>query len=299
MGELEAALLLGARVGERPRLVAEELRLDEALRQGPAAHLHEGLLGPGRAVVQGVGHELLARARLPAHEHGGARLRHLRDLLVDLLHRPGAAHDVADVVALAQLLAELRVLVEEALPFRLHEVVDAHGLADHRAHDPEELRLLLVAPVLVVGQRHPERPHRVLVRLDGHADERQLVLPRLLEDAAAVEEERLAAHPRHHDGPAALDDASRDPFPDPVPGVGAELARSRGRLHREVAAPLVLEGDGGGQRAVAFLQDLEDAQERGPEVQGGAEGLADLEEVGERAGVGSGGSGHLGGKCEL
>ena len=123
---------------------------------------------------------------------------HLGHLLVDRLHGPAAAHDVADVVALGELAPQLGVLVEEALSLRLDEVVDAHRLADHRAHHPEELGLLVVAAVLLVGQGHPERAHRPVLGPDRHADVGHLVPARAAEDPRAVEEEGLAADLGHH-----------------------------------------------------------------------------------------------------
>ena len=91
VGELEAALLLRARVRERAGLVAEQLGLDEAFGQRGAAHADEGLARAGRVVVEGVGDELLARAGLAADQDGRPARRGLNDLLVELLHGPAVA----------------------------------------------------------------------------------------------------------------------------------------------------------------------------------------------------------------
>ena len=64
LGRLELALVAGAGARERPRLVSEELALQEALGEGAAIHDHEGVEPPGRARVDCPGHELLAGARL-------------------------------------------------------------------------------------------------------------------------------------------------------------------------------------------------------------------------------------------
>ena len=159
---------------------------------------------------------LLAGARLPADQHGRGRGGDLGDLLVHVLHRPAVPDDVAEVVALAQLLPELPVLLEQALPLGLDEAVDAHGLAHHRGHDPEELGLAVVALVGLVGQGHAQRSHRARVGGDRHADEGRLVAARLLEDPGAVQEERLAAHLRHHHRLAALHHAAGDALADLV-----------------------------------------------------------------------------------
>ena len=235
-------------------------------------------------------HQLLAGARLSPDEHGGARGGDLRHLLVDRLHGPAAADDVADVVALGQLAPELGVLVEEALPLRLHEVVDAHRLADHRAHDPEELGLLVVAAVLLVGERHPEGTHRPVLGPDGHADVRHLGPPGAAEDTGAVEEEGLPAHLGDDHRPAALRDPAHDPLAEAVAGVPDRGAAAARGLDREVARLLVAQDDGGGERPPALLQDGEDPLEGGPQVQRAPEGLADLEQVGQLPRVGGAGS---------
>ena len=292
VGQLEAAFLLATGVGEGPGLVAEQLRLDQALGQGPAAHLHEGLARARRVVVDGVGHELLARARLAPDEHGGVGGRDLGHLVVHLLHRPAVADEVADVVALAQLLAELRVLVEQALALRLHELVDAQGLADHRAGDREELRLLVPGPVLAVGERHPQGAHRLVVHTDGNADVRHLVLARALPHAGAVQEEGLPADLGHDHRLPALHHPARDPFADLVPRAARGLpAHPHGGLDGQVAGRVVEERHRAAARAVVLLQDLEDAQQGRLQVEGGAEGLADLEQVGQLTDLGGRGHG--------
>ena len=113
LGHLEAALLAGVGAGERALLVAEQLRLDQRVGQRRAAHLHERLLRAQRVVVDRVRDQLLAGARLAADQHGGVGLRDLRDLLVHLPRRAAGADDVREVVALAQLLPQVRVLVEQ------------------------------------------------------------------------------------------------------------------------------------------------------------------------------------------
>ena len=119
LGHLEAPLLAGVGAGERALLVAEQLRLDQRVGQRRAAHLDERLLRAQRVVVDGVRDQLLAGARLAADQHGGVGLRDLRHLLVHLPRRPAGADDVREVVALAQLLPQVRVLVEQPPPLLL------------------------------------------------------------------------------------------------------------------------------------------------------------------------------------
>ena len=68
-GELEATALEPVRAGEGAALVAEELGLDERLRQGRAVDGHERTVRPRAPVVDGVGQHLLARAALAREEH--------------------------------------------------------------------------------------------------------------------------------------------------------------------------------------------------------------------------------------
>jgi hypothetical protein len=167
------------------------------------------------------------------------------------------------------------------------------ALPDHRADDPEELRLLVVVAFFVVGEGDAQGPHRLGVDLDRDADEGQLLLfPRssLGEHAGSIEEERLPADPGNDHGPAALDHPARDPFADPVADLPRGLCRgSRRRLDHEIARVFVAEDDTSRDGPVALLEDFEDPVEGGFQVQGRAEGLADLQEVGELPDFGGGG----------
>ncbi len=53
-----------AGAGERPTLVAKQLRLQEPPRKRSAAHLTRGRIGPAAPVVDRVGHQILARSAL-------------------------------------------------------------------------------------------------------------------------------------------------------------------------------------------------------------------------------------------
>src|SRR5262249_46182466 len=60
-GELDATGLARRRAGERALLVAEELALEQVVREGRAMHLHEGPARTRAALVQRSRDELLAR----------------------------------------------------------------------------------------------------------------------------------------------------------------------------------------------------------------------------------------------
>ena len=198
------------RAGERAFFVAEELRFDQVLRQRRAAHLDERLLRARRVVVDRVGDQLLAGAGLAAQQHGRVGARDLRDLLVDLPHRAARADDVREVVALFQLLAQVRVLVDEPLPVGLDQPVHLHRLRDHRADDAEELDGAVVVAIRLEAQVDADGADGLAFERDRRGDVGQLLLGELGPLRRAVEELRLAADPRHDDRLAALHDLAGD-----------------------------------------------------------------------------------------
>src|SRR5262249_57572151 len=91
--ELADAATLGA--GEGALLVAEELALQQALRDGGAVEGQERRLGPGAVLVDGAGDQLLAGAALAGDQHGDVLSRDAADGLVDLAHGGAGADDGA------------------------------------------------------------------------------------------------------------------------------------------------------------------------------------------------------------
>jgi hypothetical protein len=129
VGLLEQALALGGRAGEGPAGMAEQLGLQERLRQGPAVLGHELGGSPRPVVVDQTGEELLAGARLAQQEHRGVGVEDL----------PGQVHRFAEPGRSADQ------------PFEgqgRHEALG--GLAPERVH--RELELVAEARV-VPGQR--------------------------------------------------------------------------------------------------------------------------------------------------
>ncbi len=124
-GELEPARLGRDRAGEGAALVAEQLTLDQLLRDGRAVHLDERLAAARRVVVQRAGDELLAGAALPRDEHRGGAVGHALEHRVDLVQPRGAADD-----AEARARDEVRGL-RRLLP---REVTRAQRLGDDLAH---------------------------------------------------------------------------------------------------------------------------------------------------------------------
>src|SRR3990170_8057497 len=113
VGCLEEAQATEGGPGERPLLVAEQLALDEGLRDRGAAQRYKRSL-PARAVpVDGPGDELLPGPALPDEQDGGVAAGDLLDLLEDLLHAKVAAHNPFDAKTLLQLLSQKPILLAQ------------------------------------------------------------------------------------------------------------------------------------------------------------------------------------------
>ena len=138
VGQLEAADLLADGAREGALLVAEQLALQQAGGDGRAVELDEGPLPAGAQVVQGAGDQFLARARLPANEHGGVGGGDRLDLLQDPAQRGALPDDLLEVMSGADLLFQvdllLRELVLEGCDLAIRQrVLDRHG---HLVGDP-------------------------------------------------------------------------------------------------------------------------------------------------------------------
>jgi hypothetical protein len=92
VGLLELADLLLGGAGERPLLVAEQLRLDQLLGDGRAVHLHEPLAAPQAVAVDRARHQLLADAALAEDQHGGVGRRRALDRVESPAQRRALAH---------------------------------------------------------------------------------------------------------------------------------------------------------------------------------------------------------------
>src|SRR5581483_8435724 len=124
VGQLESALALHQGPGEAALFVPEELALQQALRQSRAVDLDERPVSSRRVVVHGIGHELLAGARLPPDEDGGIRPRYAPDRLVDVLHLGTVPDDFLHRVLGDEHLAAQRLDLRRPLPVL---EVAAHG----------------------------------------------------------------------------------------------------------------------------------------------------------------------------
>ena len=110
MGKLEEALLVGDRTGEGALDVPEEVALEQIGGHRSRVDSDERAVGSSRMVMDGLGHELFARAALTQDQDVAFRRRRQLDQLEDLLHRLALADDVVEAVALPKLLLQGSVL---------------------------------------------------------------------------------------------------------------------------------------------------------------------------------------------
>jgi hypothetical protein len=89
--------------------VAEELTFQKVLMEAGAVGHLEGLLAAVGVVVNGSGHEILARARLTVDQHADFGTGYLLDPLDQLGHGLAGADDALETEALVELLQQVAV----------------------------------------------------------------------------------------------------------------------------------------------------------------------------------------------
>ena len=107
----------------------------------------KGVVPAGTLVVEGVGDELLARARLAEEQDRGVDGRHLLQHRQGVPQRRAAAHDLLVLTDSADLLAQVEVLL-------LDPLLELHDLRDPLAEG-----LLGPFPVDGAGEDLPDRAH--------------------------------------------------------------------------------------------------------------------------------------------
>ena len=113
--------------------MAEQLGLDQRVRERGRIDGHERLVTARALPMNGAGDQLLAGAALAGDDDGGGRPRHLRDETVELLHLGVLADQLVEVVLPRQLRAEerhfalQRALLERA-PHQREQIVLVEGL---------------------------------------------------------------------------------------------------------------------------------------------------------------------------
>ena len=141
-----------------------------------------------------------------------------------------------EVVPLAKLLPQMRVLVDEPPLVLVDQPVDLDRLRDHRRDHAEELHAAVERALRIEFEVDCQRPHRAPVEDDGDADEAQFLVRELGTPRRAVQEGRLAADARHDDRLAALHDAPRDPLADLVADRARRVAHAVGGFDVQRAA---------------------------------------------------------------
>ena len=110
VGDLEEALVVAVGAGERPLLVAEQLALDEVLRQRPAVDRDERHVGPLALRVERAGDDFLAGAGLAGDQHAAVGRADAVDELLHGQHRRAAADQPAGPSAACTRLSSAAVL---------------------------------------------------------------------------------------------------------------------------------------------------------------------------------------------
>ena len=135
IGGLEQTALLLARIGEGAALVAEQLALQQLLRQRRRRDVDERLRRALAVVMDGLGGEVLPGARLAGQQHGRGRARRdAGEQRLDLHHRRRCPDDRLEAVLAA--LAAAQVAHFAAKPARLEP------LLHHERHFVEVERLV-------------------------------------------------------------------------------------------------------------------------------------------------------------
>ena len=233
-GELELPGLSLMGTGERALLIAEELRLDQGVRDRAAVDGDKRILASGTELMDRPRDEFLAGAGLALDEDCERRVGHLPDLLDNLLHLSSRAHQppqraLDDLMCLPQVA---RALLDDGLEL-VEVALERHLLLP----DPATQRTCLNRP----AQRHDEviPVDRLLDEVIGPTAERvyhQVVLGvpgdhqggRVGPARPDLGQQLEAVHPRHLDvGHDRVVVAGRDPI---------EGSRCRvGRVHHHLA----------------------------------------------------------------
>ena len=100
---LEPALPGADGTGERAANMAEQLGLEECLRNRAAVQRDKAVRSPGAVVVNGASDDLLAGSGFSGNENRAVRPGHGLEQMKQLLHRPAAPQDAAKLIALFEL----------------------------------------------------------------------------------------------------------------------------------------------------------------------------------------------------
>ena len=186
-----------------------------------------------------------------------------------------------------ELVAQVRVLLDQPLTLRVDEPRRLDRVGDHRRDDAEECQRAIVVAAGVERQVDAERADRPAIDDERDADEAELLARELGTLVRAAQEHRLAADLRHDDRPAALHDPAGDAFAQPVAGPPARRAQPDRGLDGELGGVRLEDRHGAANGVVMALEDLQHGMEAGLEIERPGQGLADLDERGELADLGA------------
>src|SRR6185369_170489 len=206
VGLLKAAAPRRLRTGERAALVAEELRLEQVLRDRRGVDRDERAARARAVLVQRVGDEFLAGPRLAGDEDGDDALAQAPDRTEDVLHRRRLPEDLRHLGGNGVAGAFVQALLDGATN-EVDRLRDVEGLGQ------------------VVERAALERAHRAVeVRVRGHDDDRQVAMLRL--DRVEQVDPRSARHA----------DVGHQDLRLAVLERGQDIARVREAAHRELLA---------------------------------------------------------------
>ena len=107
IGFLEQTLLIIDRAGERAAAMAKKLGLEQILRQGAAIDRNKRGKLAAAVEMQGASDQFLARAALAEDQDRAIRIGYPFDQLEYLLHRGGAADDLAELIFFLKLFSQV------------------------------------------------------------------------------------------------------------------------------------------------------------------------------------------------
>ena len=125
---LESSAAHRLRAGEGAALVAEELALEQVLRNRRRIDRDESLGGARAVAMQRAGDEFLAGSRLARDEHRRVRLREPADGAKHLLHSGCLSEDLGFLLPCGGDRLDLAATFVEGAPHELHRVVHIERL---------------------------------------------------------------------------------------------------------------------------------------------------------------------------
>src|SRR5262245_20065927 len=111
MRQLKAADLLHNCASKGALFVAEQLAFQEPRGDGRAVELDESPVPPRTQIVKGAGDQLLAGARLPADEHGGACRCDGLDFLQHPTESGALPNNLIEIEIASNLLSQVEILL--------------------------------------------------------------------------------------------------------------------------------------------------------------------------------------------